>query len=127
MRLLLVDDNAHFLEAARALLEREGITVVATATTSAEALRRVDQCQPDVTLIDVDLGNDSGFDLARQLAATRAARSPVILISANPEQDLVDLIDDSPAIGFVSKSELSGRAIVALVTRWQNSRGADPT
>ena len=128
MRLLLVDDNAHFLEAARALLEREGITVVATATTSAEALRRVDQCQPDVTLIDVDLGNDSGFDLARQLdAATRAVRSPVILISANPEQDLVDLIDDSPAIGFVSKSDLSRRAIVALVTRWQNGRGDEPT
>ena len=75
MRLLIVDDNAHFLEAARDLLEREGMTVVAVASTSAEALRRADELQPDVTLVDVDLGDDSGFDLARQLAAaTSGAR-----------------------------------------------------
>jgi CheY-like chemotaxis protein len=127
MRLLIVDDNVHFLSAARALLEREGLTVVATAMTSAEALQRVEELQPDVTLVDVDLGADSGFELTRQIAATRGVRSPVIVISANPEQDLVDLIDDSPAIGFVSKSDLSGRAIVELLARWQNIRGTDLT
>lgn len=123
MRLLIVDDNAHFLEAARDLLEREGMTVVAVASTSVEALRRAEELQPDVTLVDVDLGNDSGFDLARQLAdATSGKRSPVILISAYPEQDLVDLIDDSPAIGFVSKSDLSSTAIAGLVARAANGR-----
>ena len=127
MRLLIVDDNAPFLAAASSLLEREGLTVVATATTSAEALRRVEELQPDVTLVDVDLGADSGFELTRQIAATRGVRSPVIVISANLEQDLVDLIDDSPAIGFVSKSDLSRRAIVELLARWQNVRGTDLT
>ena len=122
MRLLIVDDNAHFLEVARALLESEGLTVVATATTRAEALWRVEELKPDVTLVDVDLGTESGFDLARQLATpTRGVRSSVILISANPEQELVDLIDDSPAIGFVSKSQLSRRAIVELLDRWQKT------
>jgi DNA-binding NarL/FixJ family response regulator len=123
MRLLIVDDNAHFLEAARNVLEREGMTVVAVASTSADALRRADELQPDVTLVDVDLGTESGFDLARQLAApTRRVRGPVILISANAEEDLVDLIDDSPAIGFVSKSDLSGRAIAGLVRSGRNGR-----
>jgi CheY-like chemotaxis protein len=127
MRLLIVDDNAHFLEAASTLLEREGLTVVATAMTSAEALRRVEELEPDVTLVDVDLGADSGFDLARRLAATSGVRTPVIVISANSEEDLMDLIDDSPAIGFVQKSDLSRRAIVELLARWQNGRRTDLT
>ncbi len=116
MRLLIVDDNAHFLEVVSDLLEREGMTVVAVASTSAEGLRLAGEVQPDVVLVDIDLGSDSGFDLARELAdATSGPRSPVILISAYPEQDIVDLIDDSPAIGFVSKSDLSGRVIAELV------------
>ena len=123
MRLLIVDDNAYFLDAARDLLEREGMTIVGVASTSVEALRRAVELQPDVTLVDVDLGNDSGFDLARQLAdATSEKQSSVILISAYPAQDLVDLIDDSPAIGFVSKSDLSSTAIAALVARAANRR-----
>ena len=123
MRLLIVDDNTHFLEAARDLLEREGMTVVAVASTSADALQRADELQPDVTLVDIDLGNESGFDLARRLAdVTGGNRSRVILISAYPEQDLVELIDDSPAIGFVSKSDLSSRAIAGLVERAANGR-----
>jgi DNA-binding NarL/FixJ family response regulator len=123
MRLLIVDDNTHFLEAARDLLEREGMTVVAVASTSVEALRRANELQPDVTLVDIDLGNESGFDLARQLTeATGARGSSVILISAYPEQDLVDLIDDSPAIGFVSKSDLSSTAIAGLVARAVDGR-----
>jgi DNA-binding NarL/FixJ family response regulator len=123
MRLLIIDDNAHFLRAARDLLEREGMTVVAVASTSAEGLRRVGELRPDVTLVDIDLGNDSGFDLARQLAdSTSGERSTTILISAYPEQDLVELIDDSPAIGFVSKSDLSSRAIAGLVASAANGR-----
>ena len=123
MRLLIVDDNSHFLEAARVLLEREGMTVVAVASTSVEALLRAGELQPDVTLVDIDLGDDSGFELARQLAdASGGERSKVILISAYPEQDLVELIDDSPAIGFVSKSDLSSAAIAQVVARAEHGR-----
>jgi CheY-like chemotaxis protein len=123
MRLLIVDDNDHFLDAVRGLLERDGMTVVAVASTSAEALQRADELQPDVTLVDIDLDDESGFDLARRLTdGTGRQPSPVILISAYPEQDLVDLIDDSPAIGFVSKSDLSGRVIAELVTGGESGR-----
>jgi DNA-binding NarL/FixJ family response regulator len=112
LRSLIVDDNAHFLASARDLLEREGITVVGVASTVAEAVRLAEQLRPDVTLIDIDLGDESGFDLARQLAGSAdPERSRVVLISTYPEADFVDLITASPAAGFIPKSELSGMAI----------------
>jgi CheY-like chemotaxis protein len=115
---LIVDDNAHFLEAARRLLERQGMTVVGVASTTLDALRRAEELRPDVTLVDIELGQESGFDLARQLAegAGNGPR-PVILISAYPEQDLLDLIEASPVLGFLPKSTLSGKAIFELVGR----------
>ena len=118
IRLLIVDDNAHFLEAARRLLERQGMTVVGVASTTLDALRRAEELRPDVTLVDIELGQESGFDLARRLTeGTEAQRPPVILISAYPEQDLADLIDASPAVGFLAKSGLSGRAIFELIRK----------
>ncbi|HMG44313.1 MAG TPA: response regulator [Acidimicrobiales bacterium] len=116
LRLLLVDDSTHFLDAARALLEREGMLVVAVASTSAEAIRLVRDRQPDVTLVDVDLGDESGLDLCRQLTQlVDGDAGRVILISAYPEADLRDLIDSSPAVGFLPKSRLSAHAIRRLL------------
>ncbi|MCW2913162.1 MAG: putative transcriptional regulator [Actinomycetia bacterium] len=112
LRCLIVDDNDHFLAVARDLLERQGISVVGVASTSADALARVDDLRPDVTLVDIDLGQESGFDLARRLdAASYAQRPSVILISAYAEKDFADMIADSPAVAFLSKSDISGRAI----------------
>ena len=118
-RLLLVDDNPRFLDAARGLLEREGLTVVAVASTTRDALARVDDVHPDVVLVDVDLGGESGFDLAARLRRGVAADAPpaVILISTYAEEDLKDLIDTSPAAGFLSKAELSATAIRRLLAR----------
>lgn len=113
LRCLIVDDNARFLAAASELLEREGIDVVGVASKTTEALQRTEELRPDLTLIDIDLGAESGFDIARQLAGDGAP--PVILISTYAERDFVDLIAASPAIGFLAKSELSARAIHALL------------
>jgi DNA-binding NarL/FixJ family response regulator len=96
-------------------LQREGIAVVGVASSSAGALRLVDEHDPDVVLVDVYLGDESGFDLAERLSAAPVRRRPVILISADAEADLEDLIDASPAIGFVSKSRLSATAIAELL------------
>jgi CheY-like chemotaxis protein len=116
LRLLIVDDNLQFLEAAQALLEREGLSVVAVASTGDDAVRSARELRPDVTLVDVDLGDESGFDLARKLAQSAdAAAAPVVLISAYPEADLRDLIDASPAVGFLPKARLSRRAIHDVV------------
>jgi DNA-binding NarL/FixJ family response regulator len=116
VRCLIVDDSRRFLDAARGLLERQGLTVVGEASTSAEALRLAAELRPDVTLVDIDLGGESGFEVARQLsqqAATTASR--LILISTHAEEDYAELIAASPAIGFLSKSELSGGAIRTLL------------
>jgi PleD family two-component response regulator len=67
LRCLIVDDNPGFLHAASALLEQEGVRVVGVASTGAEAVRRAAELRLDVTLLDVDLGGESGFDVARQL------------------------------------------------------------
>ncbi len=111
LRCLIVDDNAEFLKAAADLLQRGGITVVGAASTIAEALERAGELQPDISLVDIDLGDESGFELAQRLAAEPALESHVILISAYDEMDFADLIAASPAIGFLSKSKLSVNAL----------------
>jgi DNA-binding NarL/FixJ family response regulator len=112
LRCLIVDDSQHFLNAARGLLERQGIAVVGVASTGTEAVRQVNELRPDVTLVDIDLGGESGFEVARRLQRdANGARRPMILISTHSEQDYADLIAASPAVGFLAKSALSGDAI----------------
>jgi DNA-binding NarL/FixJ family response regulator len=115
---LIVDDNGSFLDAARVLLEREGLSVVGVASTGAEALRRAEELSPDVLLVDITLGRESGFELTRRLVEDgRGKRSAVILISTHSEADFADLIAESQAIGFVPKSELSAEAIRRILDR----------
>jgi CheY-like chemotaxis protein len=116
VRCLLVDDNDAFLEAASVLLEREGVTVVGVASNTAEALRQVGALRPDVILIDIGLGTESGFDLARLLAKDGVGGSAeMIMISARAETDYRELVAESPAAGFLAKSELSARGICRVV------------
>lgn len=115
LRAVIVDDSAEFVRAARALLERGGITVVACVSTGAEALRSVAELDPDVVLVDVGLGAENGFDVVELLSRASGGRRRVVLISARREQDVRDLVDTSSAIGFVSKSRLSARAIIELL------------
>jgi DNA-binding NarL/FixJ family response regulator len=115
-RVFIVDDNLSFLDAARVLLEREGLSVVGVASTSAEAVRRIAELRPEVVLVDLMLAGESGFELARRLDEhDRDRGTAVILISTQSEVDFADLVADSPAIGFLPKSELSAAAIRALV------------
>ena len=112
LRCLLVDDNDAFLETARDLLEREGVQVAGVASSTAGALRQARALRPDVILVDIGLGEESGFELARLLAADgQGGRAGVILISAQAETDYTDLIAESPAAGFLPKSELSAQRI----------------
>jgi DNA-binding NarL/FixJ family response regulator len=108
IRCLIVDDNQPFLDAARLLLEREGVAVVGVATTSAEALRLEQQLRPDVVLVDIRLGDESGFDLARRLSGT------VILISTHAQSEYAEEIAAGPAAGFIPKAQLSASAVRRL-------------
>ena len=127
LRCLIVDDSPRFLDAARGLLERQGVTVVGVASNTAEALQRIVELRPDVTLLDIDLGGESGLELARRLhdQAGRAP-APVILISTHAEQDYAELIAASPAIGFLAKSALSGDAIRGLLAGHGDGDRGDP-
>jgi two-component system, NarL family, nitrate/nitrite response regulator NarL len=111
LRCLIVDDNALFLEGAAELLEREGLDVVGVASNGAEAIRLVKELRPDVTLVDIDLGDEDGFELAQRLNDISAASSKVILVSTHAEEDLAHLIERSPAVGFIAKTRLSAQAI----------------
>jgi DNA-binding NarL/FixJ family response regulator len=112
VRALIVDDSPHFLVAARGVLEREGITVVGVASTSEEAVRLAQGLNPDVALVDINLGEESGFDLARRLVEPGHHKpTRAVLISSYPERDYADLIAESPALGFLAKPDLSARRI----------------
>jgi DNA-binding NarL/FixJ family response regulator len=118
IRVVIVDDNSEFLDSARRLLEHQGINVVGAASTEADALRHVHELRPDVTLVDVNLGAESGFDLAEALHDMDGETpAPVILISTHAESDLADMIETSPAIGFLAKSALSANAIATALDR----------
>jgi CheY-like chemotaxis protein len=110
LRCLIVDDNASFLDAAAGLLEREGMTIAGVAS-AAEALRKAGELRPDIVLVDIMLGRESGIDLAHRLAEANPAGPAIILISTHAEADFTDLIREAPVAGFVAKSELSASAI----------------
>ena len=115
LRCLIIDDNPQFLDAARRLLQQEGITVVGVGGSSDEAVRLANELRPDVTLVDIDLGNEDGFAITRRLAQLETAPAgKLILISTHAEDEFADLIEASSAIGFVPKGALSAEAIHAL-------------
>jgi CheY-like chemotaxis protein len=116
LRCLIVDDSPRFLSAARGLLEREGMVVVAVAMNGDDAVRRAKELGPDVTLVDIDLGGESGFEVVRRLTReTELPPSSVILVSTHAEEDYAELISASPVAGFLPKTRLSAPAIRDLL------------
>jgi DNA-binding NarL/FixJ family response regulator len=113
LRCLIVDDNTSLREELRALLVEQGLDVVGGAGTVADAHRQIAELRPDVALIDIDLGGESGLELARQLRSEpgEAAAPHVILISTHDGAEYADLIQASSAVGFVAKSDLSAASI----------------
>jgi CheY-like chemotaxis protein len=110
LRCVIVDDDEAFIKVAQAVLERDGVTVAGAASNCAEAVQRAQALRPDVVLIDIRLGKESGFDVARRLADDEQA-AWLIMISTHAGADYADLIAESPAAGFVPKAQLSGAAI----------------
>ncbi len=115
MRCLLVDDNETFVEIARGVLDPNGVKITGTASNIAEAVLRVSELRPDIVLVDVMLGDENGFDLARRLAELNARDLAVIMISTGTEDDYTDLMARSTALGFLTKEELSADGIRRLL------------
>jgi DNA-binding NarL/FixJ family response regulator len=123
LRCLIIDDNTAFVAAAESILNGSSFTVVGGATTSTDALEQFRDLAPEVVLVDIDLGEESGFALARRLAEAGGADHPkLILVSAHPEEEFADLIAESPAVGFIAKSELSPASLSELLNGGADGR-----
>jgi len=117
LRCVIIDDSPEFIVAATNTLECAGIKVVGVTMDGKEALRCNEAVKPDITLIDIDLGQECGFDVAEQLheRAGAAAQSTLIMMSAHDIEDFADMLAASPAVGFIAKNLLSAEAIYALL------------
>jgi DNA-binding NarL/FixJ family response regulator len=111
---LIVDDHASFRTSARALLQAEGFDVVGEAADGEEALEAVAKLRPDVVLLDIQLPGLDGLTIAEQLAAVPNPPA-VVLISSRDAAAYGPRLAQSSALGFISKSGLSGESLAALV------------
>jgi DNA-binding NarL/FixJ family response regulator len=116
MTVLIVDDHPSFRSTARALLEAEGYEVVGEADDGASAVSAALDLRPDVVLLDVQLPDFDGFEVADRLRASLNSAAPrIVLTSSRDGSDFGPLVADCGASGFVPKAELSGSALAALL------------
>ena len=111
---MVVDDHPTFRATARVLLEAEGFDVIGEAEDGASALEQVAALRPEVVLLDVQLPDIDGFEVAARLQRN-GERSQIVLTSSRDAADFGTLVERSGARGFVPKDELSGAAIAALL------------
>lgn len=96
------------------LLESEGYEVVGEAKDGESAIEAVRRLHPDFVLLDVQLPDIDGFEVARRLSAN-GVQPAIVLVSSRDLQDIGPLATSSGALGFISKSDLSGEALEALL------------
>ncbi|MGI9657388.1 MAG: response regulator [Gaiellaceae bacterium] len=111
---IIVDDHEGFRLSAKRLLETEGYVVVGEAADGASALEGARELTPDVMVVDVHLPDTDGFALAAELAQL-VPQPRIVLVSSHDASDFGPLVDRSPAVGFVSKGELSGETLGGLL------------
>jgi DNA-binding NarL/FixJ family response regulator len=111
---LIVDDHPSFRAIARALLEAEGYEVVGEAENGVAALRAACELRPDVVLLDVQLPDFDGFEVAARLRANGDGPA-IVMTSSRDASDFGPLVANSGARGFIPKSELSGPALGKLL------------
>lgn len=111
---IIIDDNSAFRAAARQLLERGGFVVVAEAGEGAGGIEAVAVHRPALALVDLQLPDIDGFEVAERLSRLDAAPK-VILTSSLDATDLGALVMGSAAVGFISKDDLSVTAVRALL------------
>ena len=112
--LLIVDDHEEFRRSASALLEAEGFTVVGVAADGAAAIEATRRLRPQVVLLDIQLPDIDGLQLAGLLAAGPEPPQ-LVLISSRDAAAYGARLDAAPVSGFIAKSELTGAALAALV------------
>jgi CheY-like chemotaxis protein len=110
---LIVDDHPSFRASARRMLEASGYLVVGEAETGAAAITSAQELRPDLVLLDVQLPDFDGFEVAARLDASGDGPA-IVLTSSRDRSDFGTAVAESPARGFVTKAELSGETLAAL-------------
>jgi CheY-like chemotaxis protein len=111
---LIVDDHPSFRASARMLLESEGYSVIGEAEDGMSALRAVEELRPDVVLLDVQLPDIDGIEVAERLTANGSAPA-IVLTSSRDLADLGPVRERWAVRGFIPKAELSGAALEELL------------
>lgn len=121
VRVLVVDDQLPFRDAARAVVDRlRGFEVVAEAESGEEAVAAVARMLPDLVLMDINMGGIDGIEAATLITAAHPA-TMVVLLSTYELADLPPTARSSGAAAYVNKDDFGGRVLRSL---WE-SRG-DP-
>ena len=106
LRILIVDDNAPMrLLIKQHLRSNEAVTVVGEASNGEEALKKVQECKPDVVILDMSLPGGSGVEVAKNIKSFLPSIY-IYLCSAYELSEFKDLNLDSPADGFIQKSSI---------------------
>jgi len=113
-RVLIVDDHAAFRSVARRVLVADGFAVIGEAADAAAGLRAARDLRPDLVLLDIQLPDGDGFAVAAELAAEPDPPA-VVLVSSRSRSDYGTRVDDSSALGFIAKSDISGDAVRLLL------------
>jgi DNA-binding NarL/FixJ family response regulator len=113
-RVLIIDDHPGFVDAAKRLLTAEGFDVVGDAPDGLSGVARVQRDGPDVVLLDIQLPDIDGFEVARRLEAL-SPRPTVVLTSSRDALDYGTRVANAPASGFIRKADLTGEALTAVI------------
>jgi DNA-binding NarL/FixJ family response regulator len=125
LRLVLIEDHEALREGLELLLGREGCEVVGTAGTAGEGQELIERLEPDVSLVDIRLGDESGIDLTRRLLEADAERR-VVLYTGSSDVELLFSGLDSGARGYALKDGAPSELTGALETVARGGTYVDP-
>lgn len=125
MRIVLCDDHRLLLEALATALATHGLTIEATATTPAEAVRAVERNDPDLLLLDVNFPSGSGLDAARHVIAHHP-RTKVVMITGSDSADLMAEALELGVTGYIRKVQPVGAIVSLLEQAMRGQLTVDP-
>lgn len=114
MNVVVVDDHPRFRTQVRGLLEAAGYEVVGEAVDGTSGIATVLRLAPAAVLLDVQLPDMDGFDVAERLAE-QAPHTAVVMVSSRAASDYAGRLAGRPGLRFISKSELSAASLAALL------------
>ena len=106
VRVLIVDDQAPFREAARAVVElTEGFELAGEAETGEDAVERAREVNPDLVLMDVNLPGIDGLEATRRILRESDGRVVVLMVSTYEADEYAPRAAEAGAAGYIPKSE----------------------